>query len=145
MVGEPRPKQKPIHYSLFIIIGFIMVALSKLVLYKGTTEHVAAMQLFFYIGLIFLGVGTIKLLIHLKKEGKFKSEEHFAESLAGRDAKVIGRDSRDRARYEQQLERRREPQAQSGKPQPKIILCPVCGTKNYSTSNYCHMCGAKLK
>lgn len=26
-----------------------------------------------------------------------------------------------------------------------IIRCPKCQTKHYSTSNYCHMCGTKLK
>lgn len=29
--------------------------------------------------------------------------------------------------------------------QPTIINCKKCGTKNYSSSNYCHVCGKGLK
>ena len=27
----------------------------------------------------------------------------------------------------------------------KIISCQTCGVKHYSNSNYCHMCGTKLR
>lgn len=137
-----RPKEKPIHYAVFVVIGLIMFGMSKLILMKGTTEHPEAMNLFMYLGLIFLGVGLIKFLISFYKKGGFaKAEKKMAESLAGKDAKELGRDSKERARYEQEIERRRQPSNKS----PSVIICPMCKTRNYSTSNYCHMCGQKLK
>jgi hypothetical protein len=140
----PRPKQKPIHYAVYLVIGLIMATLSKIILIQGKTDHVPAMQLFFYIGLGFTAIGLIKFLIQYYKKGGFKkAEEKIAENLAGKDAQVLGQDARTRERYEQQLQQRRI--NTQGRQQPQIIRCPVCGAKNYSTSNYCHMCGAKLK
>ena len=137
-----RPKEKPIHYAVFVVIGVVMFGLSKVVLMKGTTEHSSAMNLFMYLGLVALGIGLIKFLISFYKKGGFaKAEKSMAESLAGKDASAMGRDSRQRARYEQEIERRKQPSAKT----PSVIVCPVCKTKNYSSSNYCHMCGQKLK
>lgn len=137
-----RPKEKPVHYAVFVIIGLLMFGLSKVVLMKGTTEHSEAMILFMYLGLVALGIGLIKFLISFYKKGGFsKAEKRVAESLAGKDAIAMGKDSRERARYEQEIERRKRPLAKT----PSVIVCPVCKTKNYSTSNYCHMCGQKLK
>jgi len=140
----PRPKQKPIHYLVFLIIGGVMATISKIILLQKNSEHEAAMNLFFYIGIIFLITGLIKLLVKKYKEGSFsKTETKIAENLAGQDAIVLGKDSRTRARYEQRIQERKIVN-QGKNEKPQIITCPVCKTKNYSTSNYCHMCGAKL-
>jgi hypothetical protein len=145
--NDYRQGRKPLHYSIYLVVGIIFSTVSKIVLLQNKTEHESAMTLFFYIGLGFILVGIIKLLLMKKRQGFFdKTERAFAEHLAGPEGAILGRDSRERARYEQSIQNNyleRNKAKHLGK--PSIISCPVCGSKNYSTSNYCHMCGAKLK
>jgi hypothetical protein len=100
----PRPKQKPIHYLVYITIGLLMSLISKIILLKDNSEHSEAMRLFFYIGLLFLAIGIIKLA--LKKYNKLnigEKESAFAESLAGRDAKALAMGAAERSRYESNI------------------------------------------
>jgi len=74
-----------------------------------------AMKLFAYVGFGFALIGVGKIMFRWWKEKGSLGEERFAEKLAG--------------------------VAQS----PQVILCPKCKAKNYNTSNFCHVCGMKLR
>jgi hypothetical protein len=140
-----RPKEKPIHYGIFLGVGLAMFIISRILLYRETTRNPEAMLLFSWIGLGFVLIGIIKLIIALNKKGVFKGEERFAEKLAGPEAKLSAPQARDKARQIQQQRLRQQELQQQGVQQPIIITCPVCKTKNYSSSNFCHMCGQRLK
>ncbi len=106
-----------------LIPGLLFVIISQILLRTNTTTYPSAMKLFFYIGLIFIAIGGFKLF---RKSRLGADEENFASRLAQPNTK--------KSRSQQ-------------KPktiQPQILNCSRCGAKNYSSSNFCHMCGKKL-
>ncbi len=73
-------------------------------------------QLFIYVGLLMIAIGTGRIIYKWWNERGKQEEEQIAEKIAH-----VPNDA------------------------PRIIYCPRCHAKNYSTSNYCHMCGMKLR
>ena len=103
----------------WVIIGVIMAGYAWLTLHKTNNE---SMNLFIYIGILFVILGVIKYLLSLRKKPSKKTSSHHEAHQVHHPAQTH----------------------QQHHIHHKIIICPVCGAKNYSTSNYCHMCGAKL-
>ena len=121
-----------------------MFVISKILLWRDNTQHPEAMQLFLWIGLLFVLIGVIKLVIAIKKKTSV-AEEKIAEKLAGPEASLSAPEARDKARRAEQQRMRRQEMKEEGSQKPVIITCPACKTKNYSSSNFCHMCGQKLR
>lgn len=123
-------KRKPLHPRVHLISGLLITLVSGYGLLFTSLENKTSMQLFFFIGLAFIALAFLKILIKYIKSGNLKKDEE-------RVAQKIGQIP------QQELQEQAEQQAKLQ--QPKIIMCSLCGTKNYSTSNYCHMCGNKLR
>jgi hypothetical protein len=98
-----------------LISGLLISVTAFSMLNFGNTTRPAAMQLFLYIGLGLILIAAIKFFIKNRK------------SIAKKEQKIA-----------QQL-------AEPASDKPQVILCKVCRTRNYSTSNYCHICGARLR
>lgn len=108
-----------------------MFIIARIVIAQDTTQHVEAMKLFSWIALVFIVIGLVKWRLQYKKEDSTspslsQREKAFASRLAG-----VGTNEQKRV-------------SNTTVQRPKIIACPSCHAKNYSTSNYCHMCGRKL-
>ncbi|MFP4523262.1 MAG: hypothetical protein ACOCQQ_00865 [Candidatus Nanoarchaeia archaeon] len=120
MVKVKRVKERSsLSEWAFLIPGTLFVVISQLLLLTKATSHPSAMKLFFYIGLLFMVIGGFKLF---RKSRLGADEERFALKLA-------------------------QPKTQQKNKvttQPHIISCSRCLAKNYSSSNFCHMCGKKL-
>ena len=96
---------------IWLILGAIVSGYSQIVMMKAKNN----MLLFFYVGLVFIGIGVAKILI-----------------------KVILKNPKNRKK---DLELPKESKSSSY----KIIFCPRCKSKNYDSFNYCQSCGYKLK
>ncbi|HLD04636.1 MAG TPA: hypothetical protein VJG90_02855 [Candidatus Nanoarchaeia archaeon] len=93
-------------WFIYMIVGVIVSAYSRIVMGKS---NLYVMKLFFYLGIVFFGIGVYKLLL---------------ERMRGKSL------------------------AKNGKSRPadsSIVTCKVCGTRNYRTSFFCHICGAKVE
>ncbi len=93
-------------WFIYLIVGALISIYSRVVMGKN---NMYAMKLFFYLGIIFFGIGVYKLLL---------------ERMRG---KSLGKNEKNR------------PMDSS------IAVCKVCGTKNYVTSFFCHICGTKVE
>ena len=118
-------------WFVYVVIGVLVSGYAKLVQLKNPEN--TAMTLFFYIGIVLALVGFGKLGIRksVKKEEKVQKAEKvsFAHELHAQQR-----------RWEHEQQRAVHHPAQHN-----IIACPRCGTRHYSTSNFCHKCGARLK
>ncbi|MGM5480851.1 MAG: hypothetical protein ACQESE_00405 [Nanobdellota archaeon] len=154
-------RRKPIPAWIFFFIGILISGYSWFVKNRTETANAEAMQLFIYIGLGFIAIGVLKLLFLYIKKAISPKEKKLAERLGGVD-EIDKDEAALREEKRQRLLEKRKKQSQTasraqgsannhGSPQntaqstPRIILCPQCQTKNYNTSNYCHMCGYQLK
>lgn len=104
-----------IHYGVFLVAGLLVTSISLVTLSQGTAVSEEAMQIFAGIGAIFLAIGVGKFVVKKIRDIK-KNEKQLENKIAG--VKIQ---------------------------QKTVISCPRCGTSNYSTSNFCHMCGARLQ
>ena len=119
--------RKPLPYWLFLVLGGLVTGYSLFVRQTSAVNY-EAMTLFAYVGGLFILLGLIKLLARYLKSLSSK-EKDLANRLGGVD-KIN--------RQEQQIQH-------PSKNRPTVINCSYCGTKNYSTSNFCHMCGTRIK
>jgi hypothetical protein len=113
----------PIHYGVFLVAGLLITVISLLTL--RTTENPEAMQLFAGIGGLFLVIGIGKFFLRKIKD--------VGEAEKGLENRIAGG----------MLNPTPAPQPKQT-PKP-IIVCSRCETRNYASSNYCHMCGLRLK
>lgn len=139
---------KPLDPSLHLIVGILVFSVSAYTLLFTQTPNPAAMKLFMFVGLGFIGLAAIKYLIRYMKSGSLKkSEQKLATKLSG--INDIESDYHTQLRRQQQLQQNNNPNQkhpiQANHNQARIIACPLCQTRNYSTSYYCHMCGYKLR
>lgn len=121
-------------------IGAGVALFSKYVQNKGGK----GMALFFWVGIIMIGIGIFKVVLGFilrdeRKEKQLQEKKQnfnplqkmgFNKDLEGVDSKKI------------EMERQ---QAMKNVQQTNIVNCPTCGTRHYSNSNFCHMCGARLR
>ncbi len=75
------------------------------------------LKVFVYVGLAFIIIGVFKFVV-----GFVLNRSKFKAKLSGSDSVVSEKTS-----------------------SYKVVICPICGAKNYSFFNYCHSCGNKLK
>lgn len=127
---------------IFLAIGAAVSLFSNYVRKRGGE----GLALFFWAGLIMIGIGVFKIAVgYITKGTKSKlygeepeKKKKFIDSVKlgfNKDLDVVnGRD----AESEKQ-------KAINTIQSTSIIVCPVCGTKHYSNSNFCHMCGTRLK
>lgn len=138
-------KEKPLSPWVYIIIGGIIAGFSWFIRIATQTAHPEAMKLFTFIGGLFFFIGLLKLGWKKFKESRAgKKEEAFATKLSGLPENL----QQNRWVQEQNERMKINPtykNQNSNNKTPAIILCPRCESKNYSTSNYCHICGQRLK
>ena len=133
--------QKPLHYGIFLASGGIISIISAYILLFTNSPTKNSIRLFLYIGGLFMFIGLIKLAILKFKQFKNK-EEKFSEHLAGIDS-IEKREKEIKNKFSNNQTTK---QNNVGSKSPnKIITCPRCQTLNYISSNYCHMCGTRLK
>lgn len=125
MSRERRPKRpsKPINPIILIVLGLLISLYSLIIIWTVPSSNKSSMGVFAIIGGLFLLVGVIRVLMSRNKKQSSieKQEEELASTFTGENNK------------------------QNNKPIKKIITCHNCNSRNYSTSNFCHMCGARLK
>ncbi|MBN1274846.1 zinc ribbon domain-containing protein [Candidatus Woesearchaeota archaeon] len=120
-----------IPWSAYVAIGAGMSIYAKIIQSKNPDATV--MALFFWLGIVMAVIGAGKYL--LGKQGKEASRTEHEEQQ-----------SYTKQLNEQRLRWQQEQRRQQGNPaQHNVVACPRCGTKHYSTSNFCHKCGARLK
>lgn len=164
-------RRKRLSFWVFLIAGILIAGYSWIVRASLDTANEEAMTFlsFFYVGLVFIVIGLLKLLFK-RSSSAGKGEKQFAERLGGVDkidkteAELLKEkreklkansgdhfgNVKSRKKSGSQGDGSQQQQAQEQSPrqdsqQPHIIFCPNCGAKNYSTSNFCHMCGNSLK
>ncbi len=102
---------------VFVAAGIAIAWFSRYV--DARTEN-QGMILFFYAGIVLIAIGVFKIITKMIMKDQEKPEK---ETNISEEEKKI----------RETIEKRR------------IIMCGMCGTRHYATSNYCHMCGTKLK
>lgn len=122
--------RKPIHYGIFLGAGLLMVLVSGASLIFSSGVRQEAMQLFLGIGGLFLLIGIIKFIMN--------KVTTISENEARFEKRVSGVEEIDKAEKKMQS----QSQAQGV---PTVVVCSRCEARNYSSSNYCHMCGLRLK
>jgi hypothetical protein len=131
---------------VFVAVGASVTLFSNYVRNRGGE----GLALFFWVGIIMIGVGIFKIVLGYIKEDKEEKnipKDKFARaqinSAVGpgkffginKDLEDVGKSNID---YEKN-------KAVSQIQQNSILVCPMCATKHYSNSNFCHMCGQRLK
>jgi hypothetical protein len=120
MEKPPRPK-RPINPIVFIVLGLAITSYALFITWTVSDTNKDVMYIFAGIGFLFFIVGLVKHLISKNKPSLEKEEEQIASQFTNISVTnpPIG--------------------------EKKVILCSKCQSRNYSTSNYCHMCGARLR
>ncbi|MFH1212189.1 MAG: hypothetical protein V1659_04670 [Candidatus Woesearchaeota archaeon] len=112
----------------WIIIG-VVVGVFAWIVQKATQQK--GMVLFIAIAGLFVFIGVIKTIwASSKKKRKSREKEEFPSY---------------RTEARAQFKPEHYPEQPSLISQNRIIMCHNCGTKHYSYSNFCHICGARLK
>lgn len=142
---------------MYIGVGLIVSGMSgyiyKFVPKNGQPNN--AMALFFFVGLIFLVIGIIKLILNRmdkKQHQKNLKELHSRmqqQKNPNHQSKIIHNNLN---RQNQQHNHQHNIHQNSGHQHQSsnnrnftIIRCSRCNTRNYTHSNFCHMCGNKLR
>mgnify|MGYP000996367220 FL=1 len=133
--------RKPLDPKVHFIVGVLISGFAGYILLFTKLDDKSVMQLFLYIGLGFIALAFIKKGIKYIRGGGLKKDE---EALATRISQVPeSNQEKDQRAYQEQVQRQNQLQEKQNK--PSIVVCQLCATRNYNTSNYCHMCGYKLK
>ncbi|MCA9477755.1 MAG: hypothetical protein KC535_01255 [Nanoarchaeota archaeon] len=128
---------KPLDPKVHFIVGILISAFSAYTLLFTEVPNKSVMQLFLYIGLGFIALAFLKKGIRYIREGGLKKDEReLAAKISGVPQAAKEEEYQDQLKRQAQLQERNR---------PSIVACQLCGTRNYSTSNYCHMCGYKLR
>ena len=116
-------RRTPLHYGIFLVAGVLIVIVALLTL--RTTENPEAMQLFAGIGGLFILIGVVKFLVKKMTDVK-QGEKQLENRMAGGMLEPT-------------------PAPKPKREAKEILTCARCQAKNYSTSNFCHMCGLRLR
>ncbi len=102
---------------VYVVLG---IAIAWFARYVDTRTENQGMILFFYAGIVLIAIGVFKTITKyiMKDTEKPEKETNISE---------------EEKKIKETIQQR------------KIIMCPMCGTKHYATSNYCHMCSTKLR
>jgi hypothetical protein len=89
------------------------------VLFIGGSFLIDGLQVFLYVGLLFLAIAVFKFIKDLILNKDISAKEKVMSAI------------------EKQEPKKEAPIS--------IIRCPRCSAQNYTTYNFCHHCGFKLK
>ena len=125
---------------IFVAIGSIVSLFSNYVRNRGG----GGMALFFWVGIGMIGVGIFKLAAgYILNEKKTKEEtERIRQKNFSKIKFGFNKDLEEVNGKEVEQEKQK---AMNKINDMGIIVCQICGTKHYSNSNFCHMCGSRLK
>ena len=123
---------------VFLIIGAVVSVYSTYVQSKIDSP---GLTLFFWVGIAMIGIGVFKLALAFVFGNKSKKDV-TSNNLNDKIANSLGF-GKDLPKMDaEKLQRERGLILNRTK---SIIICPNCSTKHYSNSNFCHMCGTRLK
>jgi hypothetical protein len=115
-----------IHGSVWMILGVLMAVYSKFIQSK---VQKSSLSLFFWVGIGFVVYGVFRLIVdYILKDSSKKSSNNDVDSVLDR--------------LKKEKDEMIKNSDDSGK---EIVSCARCSTRHYSNSNFCHMCGFKLK
>ncbi len=117
-----------IHGAVYVVLGLLMALYARFI---GRQVDSGAMVLFFWIGIGFVVFGVFRLIINYVMSDKADK----AEKSKTENSKL------DVLKKEKQAFENSSNNSYSS----QIISCSRCGTRHYSNSNFCHMCGLSLK
>ncbi|MGM5480092.1 MAG: hypothetical protein ACQESC_01395 [Nanobdellota archaeon] len=142
-------RRKPLPFWTFLVVGILISGYALIIRLTSDSVNENAMELFIYIGLFFMLLGGVKWLMRWLKKDSL-SEKKLAERIGGvdtidKDESALLKEKRARLQQKRQQSAPNKGNSQNNATTPRIILCSKCQTKNFSTSNYCHMCGSSLK
>ena len=167
----------------YILVGVIVSGFSAYAYkyFPKNGEPNPAMALFFFVGMIFILVGIVKIFFrkldvetdavqipkqadtsHANKVQSYidkaysqtnnKNAQHNHNHAQAQHHTQVHHTSEYAKSHpfsqhnSQQSQQHNSPNNNAHNQQmPSIINCVKCGTKNYSTSNYCHKCGNRIK
>jgi hypothetical protein len=122
---------------IFMAIGAIVALFSRYIQKKGGD----GLGLFFWAGVVMIGIGVFKIaarfMLREKKAEQEKENQEKGQFKFGFNKDLEAVDSNELLREKAKAVKSME--------EMNILVCPNCGTKHYSNSNYCHMCGRKLR
>lgn len=124
---------------VFMIMGAAMALFSRYIQNKGGQ----GMALFFWVGVIVIGIGVFKIALHFILRSEKEKEENVKKKYTN-PLQKLGLNKDLEGVEGDGLEREKQ-QAMRKIQETSILICPACGTKHYSNSNFCHMCGTRLK
>jgi hypothetical protein len=125
---------------VFMAIGAIVTLFSNYVRNRGGQ----GLALFFWVGIAMIGIGVFKIVYgFIIKDKKAKSGIEEKKEKGSIISKMgFNKDLDAVGSKELEIEKQN---ALNKIQNTNILVCPICGTKHYSNSNFCHMCGTKLK
>lgn len=125
---------------IFMAIGAGVSLFSRYVQKRGGE----GMAIFFWVGVAMIGIGIFKVAVGfiLKDEKKKAEEEEQKKSRNPFQRFGLNKDLEKVDSKKIEIERQ---QAMNKVQQTSIVNCPTCGTRHYSNSNFCHMCGSRLR
>lgn len=146
----------------WIVIGAVVGVFSWIV--QRSTNH-NGMILFEIAGGIFIFIGVVKIIwasAGKKKSDKFptpnqefrefgiEKRERIRPGMPAQQASTAARTANQPAVHARAAGAGQQARPSSYPEQPgmfhqRVIMCPNCGTKHYHYSNFCHICGSKLK
>lgn len=123
-----------IHGGVYVVLGILMALYSKFIQSKLNNS---SMSLFFWIGIGFVAFGVFRLItLFVFKDSSSKVSVKKSKS---------NNSELERLKAEKEKMMKGNNQGSERSVNGDIVACPRCGTKHYSTSNFCHMCGCSLK
>jgi hypothetical protein len=155
-----------------LVVGGVSAYMYKFVPKDGQPNN--AMAFFFFVGMIFILIGIVKVFFRrvdtiedarfeqtISQTSRNRVEEHVKRmhqtNMQAPRQQQDTHPSQQTAQHSTQHQAHHSNYAKSHpyhgiqsttqqRPaQPTIIQCKKCGSKNHSTSNYCHVCGNRLR
>ncbi len=123
---------------VYLIIGAFVSGYSRYIQSKITSP---GLTLFFWAGVIFIGIGVFKIVLSFI----FKEKKIIDSTSLSIQDKIVNNlgFAKDIPKYDsEKINKERELILNKNR---GIVACPKCGTKHYSNSNFCHICGTRLK
>ncbi|RJQ18197.1 hypothetical protein C4573_00560 [Candidatus Woesearchaeota archaeon] len=148
----------------YLIIGAVIAGYAFFV--RAKTES-TAMLIFFYIGLLFIAIGGIKLLMQKKApkhhathpSHSYNTQQHMHQAPPAH-TQHIQHQQQNTAHHIQphhaqhtHIQQAQQQQNMHVYPQhsqqqhmfPQVVVCPVCQGRNPISANFCSRCGKNLK
>jgi hypothetical protein len=125
---------------IFMAIGAGVSLFSKYVQNRGGK----GMALFFWVGIGMIGLGIFKVVVGFITRDEARRQDKSEQKKYTHPLQRLGL-NKDLDNVDGQRLEKEKQQAMNNIQQTNIRICATCGTKHYSNSNFCHICGTKLK